>query len=85
MLRIDPIHSAQAPDSWDRVKILYHIVDSNLAQHPHRTFLNEIHLYWDYHYKAWKYYYFDKIIQLDDRSQKPRSDQEPTTAVANSA
>ena len=50
---------------------MYGFVDQGLtAQHPHRTFINEIHLYFDYNYRVWKYYYFEKVIQLDEKQQK---------------
>ena len=62
LLMVDPIFSAQVPDSPDRVKVMYHFKDTNFHSHPHRTFLNEIHLYRNPIDNSWGIYYFDKVI-----------------------
>jgi hypothetical protein len=67
---LDPIFSSKEPESLDRLKLMYHVVDINMAQQPHRSFVNEVHMYFDKHRQTWRFYSFSQVIQLDDRSQR---------------
>lgn len=70
LLMLNPVFSAREPESLDRLKLMYHVVDSNMAQQPHRSFINEVHMYFDKHKRIWRLYSFSRVIQLDDRSQR---------------